>query len=214
MKGEAGSGESEEHRSASTHFKSSSLICEEPENSETKRQHYKGAIILSAGESAGQTTAGEVRRAAYCPFDEHFPTFSVATDERMAGSLHFSLCRGCCQALLNTLPFCLLSSPSVTLDFKPQSHPRLHITVCPPSQPVSVHYSLLQDKSNHVAVSRARKLWWKKYILISCCALNKQQLVSVSSISEEAFLQQRENVRFKACFLHFPLSQSDPTDRW
>lgn len=30
-------GELEKHMSASTHFKSLSLICEEPENSETKR---------------------------------------------------------------------------------------------------------------------------------------------------------------------------------
>lgn len=52
--------ESERRASAPAHFKSPSVIRKEPENSETKRLHYKGAIILSAG----QATAGKVRGSA------------------------------------------------------------------------------------------------------------------------------------------------------
>lgn len=62
---------SERHASAPAHFKSSSVIREEPENSETKRLHYKGAIILSAGKSAGQATAGKVRGSALMSASQH-----------------------------------------------------------------------------------------------------------------------------------------------
>lgn len=63
--------ESERRASAPAHFKSPSVIRKEPENSETKRLHYKGAIILSAGECAGQATAGGVRGSALMSASQH-----------------------------------------------------------------------------------------------------------------------------------------------
>lgn len=62
---------SERNASAPAHFKSPSVIRKELENSETKRLHYKGAIILSAGKSAGQATAGKVRGSALMSASQH-----------------------------------------------------------------------------------------------------------------------------------------------
>lgn len=73
-------GELEKHMSASTHFKSLSLIREEPENSETKKvalqrsYHFVSRLVSWSGNSR-RSQAGSL-----LPFDERFPTFSVSTD--------------------------------------------------------------------------------------------------------------------------------------
>lgn len=68
-------GELEKHMSASTHFKSSSLICEEPENSETKkvalqRSYHSVSRLVSWSDNSRRSQAGSLP-----PFDERFPTF-------------------------------------------------------------------------------------------------------------------------------------------
>lgn len=72
--------ELEKQVSASAHFKSSSLIREEPEKSETKRvalqrsYHFVSQLVSWSGNSR-RSQAGSL-----LPFDERFPTFSVSTD--------------------------------------------------------------------------------------------------------------------------------------
>lgn len=94
-----GSWKAERHMCTSTHFKSLSLICEELENLERKkvtlqRSYHSVSWLVSWSDNSRRSQLGSLP-----PFDERFPTFSAATDERMAGSLCFSLCRGCCQTL-------------------------------------------------------------------------------------------------------------------
>lgn len=70
------------------------------------------------------------------PFDERFPTFSVATDERMAGSLYFSLCRGCRQTLPRHSAILSVIEPLCDTPLQtPSTSKTLHYSVCP-SQPV------------------------------------------------------------------------------
>lgn len=154
-KWESGSWRGERHMSASTHFKSLSLICEEPENFEDKkvalqRSYHSVSRLVSWSDNSRRSQA-----AAYCPLmsaSQHFllPLMSGWQDHST-----FPFVEAVVKRFLDTLPFCLLSSPSVTLHFKPHPHPRLYITVC-------AHHSLscpLQSftgESHHIAVSRAK----------------------------------------------------------
>lgn len=123
------------------------------------------------------------------PFDERFATFSAATDERMAGSFHFSLCTGCCQvlpqhsAILSVIKLrdSRLQTPIHIQDFALQRVP-ITACVCPP-QPFT-------GESHHVAASRAKpqETLAGELDFVSCCPLNKVQLVYLSCISAETFL--------------------------
>lgn len=55
---------SEGRVSAAAPFKSSGVSRQQPQNSGTKRWHYKGVIILSASKSAARAAAGGVRGSA------------------------------------------------------------------------------------------------------------------------------------------------------
>ncbi len=138
--------------------------------------------------------AGEVRWAAHFSLMSSSQHFLLPLMSRMARSLYFSLCRGFCQVFLNTLPFCLLLRSSVTLNFKPDTHPRF----CPLQQ--------LTGDPHYVAVRRAKlqETLAGELDFVSCCRSNKQKLVCLCGNSAEEFF-------YNGYMLS---SKSDLADRW
>lgn len=59
-----------------------------------QRSYHSVSWLVSWSDNSRRSQPG-----SQPPFDERLPTLSAATDERMAGSLCLSLCRGCCQTL-------------------------------------------------------------------------------------------------------------------
>lgn len=114
-----------------------------------QRSYHSVSRLVSWSDNSRRSQAGSL-----LPFDDRFPTFSAATDELMAGSLYFSLCRGCCQTLLQQSAILSVIKPLRDTRLQtPSTSKTLHYSVSL-SQPVSVHCGHLQDI--HATVSRAK----------------------------------------------------------
>lgn len=122
----------EKHMSASTHFKSLCLICVEPETKKKvvlQRSYHSVSRVVSWSDNSRQSRLGTL-----LPLDECFSNV-FCFHSRGWIVLLFPFVEAVVKRFLDTLPFCLLSRPSVTLDFKPHPHPRPNITACPHHSP-------------------------------------------------------------------------------
>lgn len=104
-----------------------------------QRSYHSVSRLVSWSDNSRLSQAG-----SFLPFDERFPTFSAATDERMAGSFHFSLCTGCCQVLPQHSAILSVIKPLCDTRLQTPSTSKTLLYSVSPSQPVSVHCSHLQ----------------------------------------------------------------------
>lgn len=69
-----------EKQASAAHFKSSSLIREEPENSETKKVALQRSYHFVSQRVSWSGNSRRSQAGSLLPFDERFPTFSFSTD--------------------------------------------------------------------------------------------------------------------------------------